>query len=36
MLVQPPTVLIRDAFSVLDIQRDDADFVGVTVAEMVR
>lgn len=36
MLVQPPTVLVRDAFSVLDVQCDDADLVGVTVVDMVR
>ena len=36
MLVQPPTVLVRDAFSVLNVQCDDADLVGVTVVDMVR
>jgi hypothetical protein len=36
MLVQPSTVLVGDAFSVLDVQCDDADLVGVTVADMVR
>lgn len=36
MLVQPSTILIGDAFSVLDVQCDDADLVRVTVAEMVR
>ena len=29
MLVQSPTVLVWDAFSELDIQRDDTDLVGV-------
>lgn len=36
MLVQPSTVLVGDAFSVLDVQCDDADLVRVTVADMVR
>jgi hypothetical protein len=36
MLVQPSTVLVGDAFSVQDVQCDDADLVRVTVADMVR
>ena len=36
MLVQPSTVLVGDAFSVKDVQCDDADLVRVTVADMVR
>lgn len=36
MLVQPSTVLVGDAFSVHDVQCDDADLVRVTVADMVR
>ena len=36
MLVKPSTVLVGDAFSVLDVQCDDADLVRVTVANMVR
>lgn len=35
MLVQPSTVLVGDAFSVLDVQCNDADLVRVTVADMV-
>jgi hypothetical protein len=36
MLVQSSTVLVGDAFSVQDVQCDDADLVRVTVADMVR
>jgi hypothetical protein len=36
MLVKPSTVLVGDAFSVLDVQCDDADLVRVSVANMVR
>ena len=36
MLVQPSTVLVGDAFSVLDVQCNDANLVGVTVPDMVR
>ena len=36
VLVQPPSVLIGDTFSILDVQRDDADLVGVTVHRVIR
>jgi len=36
VLVQPPAVLVRDAFSVLDVQSDDANLVGVTVTDMTK
>jgi hypothetical protein len=36
VLVQPAAVLVGNAFSVLDVQRDNADLVGVTTTAMIR
>jgi hypothetical protein len=36
VLVQPATILVGNAFSVLDVKRDDANLVGVTITAIIR